>query len=98
MVKRTKRRKLVRRPRNLVKEDGLMWISRAGHLWGDYRTCSEYLGIAPSSFATYVWRHGIKTIRYGRKALASKLDLDKKSGALRDDKVVDPAVFVEELS
>ncbi len=66
---------------NLVEEDGLMWRRRAGRLWGDYATCARYMGIAPSSFAAYVWRHNIKTIRHGRNSLASKLDLDMKSGA-----------------
>lgn len=81
MTKKKNRRKLIRRPRNLVEQDGLMWIKRAGRLWGDYKTCAEYTGIAPSSFATFVWRHNIKTIKYGRRSLASKLDLDMKSGA-----------------
>lgn len=62
-----------------------MWVSRAGRLWGDYKTCAEYMGIAPSSFAAYVWRHNIKTIKYGRRSLASKSDLDRKSGAAQDD-------------
>ena len=66
-----------RKPRNLVKQDGLMWVSRAGRLWGDYPTCAEYIGIAPGSFATYVWRHNLKTIKYGRQSLVCKLDLGK---------------------
>ncbi len=74
-----------RKPRNLAEQDGLMWRSRAGRLWGDYQTCAEYMGIAPNSFAAYVWRHSIKTIKSGRKTLASKDDLDKKSGAAQDD-------------
>ena len=63
------------KPRNLVKQDGLFWISRAGRLWGDYPTCAEYIGIAPGSFATYVWRHSLKTIKYGRLSLVCKVDL-----------------------
>ena len=59
-----------------------MWVSRAGRLWGDYPTCAEYIGIAQGSFATYVWRHNLKTIRYGRRSLVNKLDLDKRSGAV----------------
>ena len=82
MPKRKKRRELKRQPRNLVEEDGLMWISRAGRLWGNYKTCAEYMGIAPSSFATYVWRHNLRTIKYGRRSLASKEDLDRESGAI----------------
>lgn len=74
-----------RKPKNLVEEDGLIWISRAGILWGDYTTCAEYIGLAPGSFATYVWRHNLRTIKYGRRSLVSKIDLDKRSGAV--DKV-----------
>ncbi len=73
------------KPRNLVEADGLMWIRRAGILWGDYKTAAEYIGLAPGSFATYVWRHNLRTIRYGRRSLVSKIDLDKRSGAI--DKV-----------
>jgi hypothetical protein len=68
-------------PRNIVFVDGLPWIKRAGRLWGDYDVCSEYTGIARSSFPVFVWRHGVKTIRHGRIALALKSDLDEKSGA-----------------
>jgi len=84
MADRKKRRKLVRRPRNLIEEDGLMWIRRGGRIWGTYRTCAEYMGIAPTGFAAYVWRHNIKTIKYGRRSLASKGDLDRKSGAANE--------------
>lgn len=72
-----KRRKL----RNLVEADGVMWVPQAGQLWGDYKTCALYRGILPSSFPAYVWRHGIRTITYGRRKLASKEDIDRKSGA-----------------
>jgi len=81
VTKRTKRRTLVRRPRNLVKEDGLPWIKRGGRLWGTYKTCAEYIGLNPSSFATYVWRHNLKPIKHGRRSLVSKEELDEKSGA-----------------
>ena len=81
MAKRKKRRKLIRRPRNIVEQDGLEWIKRAGRLWGDYKTCATYIGCAHSSFASFVWRHGIKTIKHGRKSLASKDELDRVSGA-----------------
>jgi len=80
-----KRRKLIRKPRNLVEADGLMWIPRAGLLWGTYRVCAEYMGVAPSSFATHVWRHNLKTIKHGRRSLVSKEELDRKSGALVHD-------------
>ena len=79
----TKRRKLIRKPRNLVTEDGLPWINRAGRLWGTYKTCAEYMGQAPGSFATYVWRHNLKTIKHGRWSLVSKEELDRKSGAMQ---------------
>jgi len=46
MTKKRKRRKLTRPPRNLVEEDGLNWIKRAGRLWGTYRTCAEYVGLS----------------------------------------------------
>ncbi len=85
VTKRTKRRKLVSRPRNLVKEDGLMWIKRAGRLWGTYKTCAEYMGLNPSSFATFVWRHNLKSIKHGRRSLVSKDELDRKSGAKQVD-------------
>ena len=78
---KTKRRKLVRRPRNLVQQDGLPWIKRAGRLWGTYKTCAEYMGLKSSSFATFVWRHNLKSIKYGRRSLVSKDELDRKSGA-----------------
>ena len=70
-----------RKARNLVEADGLLWIKRAGVLWGDYPTCAEYIGLAPGSFATYVWRHNFKTIKYGRRSLVRKDHLDKQSGA-----------------
>ena len=85
VTKRTKRRKLVRRPRNLVEEDGLMWIKRAGRLWGTYKTCAEYMGLKPSSFATFVWRHNLNSIKHGRRSLVSKEELDRKSGAKQVD-------------
>lgn len=85
MTTSRKRRKLVRRPRNLVEEDGLLWVKRAGRLWGNYKTCSEYMGIAPSSFATYVWRHNLKSIKHGRRSLVSKDQLDRESGAAAID-------------
>lgn len=81
VTKQTKRRKLVCRPRNLVQEDGLMWIKRAGRLWGTYKTCAEYMGLRPGSFATFVWRHNLKSIKHGRRSLVSKDELDRKSGA-----------------
>lgn len=70
-----------RKPRNLFEEDGLLWVRRAGRLWGDYKTCATYIGCAHSSFASFVWRHGIKTIKHGRRSLVSKADLDRVSGA-----------------
>ncbi len=70
-----------KQPRNVIYRDGLPWIKRGGRLWGDYKTCAEYIGCAPSSFAVYVWRHNIRTIKHGRKSLALKSDLDQKSGA-----------------
>ena len=70
-----------KKPRNLVEEDGLPWIKRGGQLWGTYDVCSEYTGVARSSFPVFVWRHGVKTIKHGRLTLASKEDLDQKSGA-----------------
>jgi hypothetical protein len=82
VTKKRTRRKLKRRPRNLIEQDGLNWISQAGYLWGDYKTCAEYIGIAPSSFAQYVWRHGLRTIKYGRRSLVSKKELDRVTGAL----------------
>lgn len=83
MTKR-KRKKLISLPRNLVEADGLQWIKRAGQLWGTYRTCAEYTGIAQSSFAAYVWRHNLKSIKHGRRSLVSKEELDRKSGAAQD--------------
>lgn len=85
MTTKRKRRKLIRPPRNLVEEDGLKWVKRAGRLWGTYRTCAEYIGVNRSSFATYVWRHNLKTIKHGRRSLVSKDALDRVSGALADD-------------
>ena len=70
-----------KKPRNLVEQDGLMWIKRGGQLWGNYDVCSEYTGVARSSFPVFVWRHGVKTIKHGRLTLASKEDIDQKSGA-----------------
>jgi hypothetical protein len=71
-----------KQPRNVIYLDGLPWIKRGGRLWGDYSTCSEYIGCAPSSFPVWVWRHGVTTIKHGRKSLALKSDLDQKSGAV----------------
>ena len=85
MAKRKKRRKLVHRPRNLVQQDGLPWIKRGGRLWGTYKVCAEYMGLSPGSFATYVWRHNLKSIRHGRRSLVSKEELDQKSGAKQVD-------------
>ena len=70
------------KPRNLVKQDGLYWISRAEILWGDYETCAEYLGLVSKSFATYVWRHNLKTIKHGKCSLVRKDHLDKRTGAV----------------
>lgn len=78
----TKKRTTKSLPRNLVMKDGLMWFSRAGQLWGDYKTAAEYIGCMPSSFPCYVWRHNLKTIKHGRKSLVSKQELDEKTGAL----------------
>ena len=83
MAKRKKRRKLVRKPRNLVMEDGLPWFQRGGRLWGTYRVGAEYMGIAPNSFATFVWRHNLKSIKHGRRSLVAKDELDEKSGVVR---------------
>lgn len=66
----------------VVIADGHEWIQRAGRLWGTYETCAEYLGMGQSSLANYVWRHNLKSIRHGRKALLNKTDLDRASGAL----------------
>ena len=85
MAKRKKRRKLVRRPRNLVQQDGLMWIKRAGRLWGTYKVCSEYMGLSPGSFATFVWRHNLVSIKHGRRSLVAKDELDRRSGAMSLD-------------
>ncbi len=74
-----------RKPRSLFEEDGLLWVRRAGRLWGDYKTCATYIGCAHASFASYVWRHNIRTIKHGRLTLASKDDLDTKSGAADED-------------
>lgn len=74
-----------KQPRNVIYLDGLPWIKRAGRLWGDYKTCAEYIGCAPSSFAVYVWRHNIRTIKHGRKSLALKSDLDRISGAALEE-------------
>lgn len=74
-----------RKPRNIVYRDGLPWHKRAGRLWGDYPTCAEYIGCAPSSFPVWVWRHGIRTIKSGRHSLALKSDIDRVSGAALED-------------
>ena len=79
-----RRRKLIRKPRNRVVEDGLPWIKRGGRLWGTYHVSAEYIGIAPSSFATYVWRHNLVSIKHGRRSLVSKEELDRKSGVTND--------------
>lgn len=70
-----------KRKKNMVEEDKYFWFKKAGLLWGTYDTMSAYTGIARSSFPVYVWRHNIKTIKHGRFTLASKLDVDQKSGA-----------------
>ena len=70
-----------KKPRNLVEQDGLMWIKRGGQLGGNYDVSTEYTVIARSSFPVFVWRHGVKTIKHGRLTLASKEDIDQKSGA-----------------
>ena len=77
-----KRKKIAR---NVARVDGLPWVLRGGQLWGDYDVCSEYTGIARSSFPVFVWRHSIKTIKHGRKTLASKDDIDRKTGVVSDD-------------
>ena len=66
----------------LVVADGHEWIQRAGQLWGTYETCAAYLGICRASLTNYVWRHNLRTIRHGRKALINKLELDRASGAI----------------
>ena len=76
-----------KKPRNIVENDGLPWIKRGGQLWGTYDVCSEYTGVARSSFPVFVWRHGVKTIKHGRLTLASKKDIDQKSGAAQDDAI-----------
>ena len=85
VAKNRQRRKLIRQPRNLVEEDGLMWIKRAGRLWGTYKTCAEYMGLNPGSFATFVWRHNLNSIKHGRRSLVSKEELNRKSGALSQE-------------
>lgn len=81
MTTKRKRKTLVRRPRNLVCVDGLPWIKRGGRLWGPYKVCAEYIGVSPNSFATYVYRHNLKTIKHGRRSLVSKEELDNVTGA-----------------
>lgn len=73
-----------RKQRNVLEEDGLPWIRRGGQLWGTYDVCSEYIGCSRSSFPAFIWRHGIKTIKHGRLTLASKKDLDLKSGTVHE--------------
>jgi hypothetical protein len=62
-------------------EDGLPWFQKGGKLWGTYHVCAEYMGIASNSFASYVWRHNLRSIKHGRRSLVSKDELDRKSGA-----------------
>ena len=65
-----------------ISEDGFEWISRAGQLWGDYKTCAAYLGMKANSFVAFRWKHNLKTIKHGRRSLVRKSDLDKTTGAL----------------
>ena len=66
----------------IVTEDGFDWIQRAGQLWGDYRTCAEYVGMKSDSFAVYRYKHNLKTIKHGRKSMVRKSDLDQSTGAV----------------
>ena len=65
-----------------VAEDGYEWIQRAGQLWGDYSTCASYIGMKRQSFTVYRYKHNLKTIRHGRKAMIRKSDLDQSTGAI----------------
>ena len=62
-----------------VVEDGYEWIPRAGQLWGTYDTCAAYMGMLPGSFAVYRYRHNLKSIKHGKKAIIRKADLDRQA-------------------
>lgn len=79
------------KPRNVLYLDGLPWIKRGGRLWGDYDVCAEYTGCSRGSFAVWVWRHNIRTVKHGRQSLALKSDLDRLSGAVFDESSKLPA-------